>query len=43
MPVGSLEEVVRARTPGSKQRVYLRRIQSLITLPLYLLIVLELI
>jgi hypothetical protein len=39
---GSLEEVVCARTPGSKQRVYLYRIQSLITPPPCLLIVLEL-
>jgi hypothetical protein len=39
---GSLEEVVCARTPGSKQRVYLYRIQ-LITPPPCLPIVLELV
>src|ERR1700679_141350 len=39
---GSLEEVVCARTPGSKQRVYLYRIQSLITPPPCLPIILEL-
>jgi len=39
---GSLEEMVRARTPESKQRVYLYRIQSLIAPPPRLLVVLEL-